>query len=114
MKKNNYLHSFLVQLLILDYDFSNVEDIKLLITHFLYEKKLVDIENLLELDFKVESDDDGNYFRVVSNNMVTALWFSGIFPKNIVEVNKKNFYFYKNKKYVFNPQKKTLTIEKQK
>jgi hypothetical protein len=50
--------------------------------------------DLVYLDFNIKNNK--NYYRVISNNLVSALWLSGILPENPNEVMRNNRYKYGN------------------
>ena len=59
------------------------------------------------LDFEVEGKD--GYFKVVAKNAITALWLSGIFPRNTRQVMDTNEFVMENMKYKFNVKTKKLS-----
>lgn len=61
------------------------------------------------LDFEIKNNK--NSFKVIAKNIVTALWLSGIFPKNPKKVIDNNEYILENTKYVFNKKTKKLTYQ---
>ena len=61
------------------------------------------------LDFQIKGK-DGNY-KVIANNVVSALWLSGIFPKNPRMVMNSNEYQIDDLKYKYNPKTKKLTYQ---
>lgn len=60
-------------------------------------------------DYEIKGKDD--YFKVVAKNAITALWLSGIFPKNPRMVNGNNEYVLDELIYTFNPKTKKLTYK---
>lgn len=71
---------------------------------------LLDNDDLVYLDFDVKKKN--GYFRVICNNIVTALWLSGIFPKDSKYVMECNEFIVNNVKYKFNKKTKKLSINK--
>lgn len=59
------------------------------------------------LDFEIKKKND--YFRVVAKNVVTALWLSGIFPRDTKKVMETNEFVVDNVKYKYNIKSKKLT-----
>ena len=59
------------------------------------------------LDFEIKKKND--YFRVVAKNSVTALWLSGIFPKDPKKVMESNEFVYENMRYKYSLKTKKLT-----
>ena len=59
------------------------------------------------LDFEIKKKND--YFRVVAKNSVTALWLSGIFPKDPKKVMKTNEFVIDDIKYKYSLKTKKLT-----
>jgi len=61
------------------------------------------------LDFQIKGKD--GYYKVVGNNIVSALWLLGIFPPNPRQVIKTNEFVLENIKYRFNPKTKKITYQ---
>lgn len=61
------------------------------------------------LDFEIRKK--STYFKVVAKNAITALWLSGIFPKNLRNVLETNEFVFENIKYRFNDKTKKLTYK---
>ena len=61
------------------------------------------------LDFEIKGKD--GYYKIVANNAVSALWLSGIFPKNTKMVINSNEYVIEDLKYKYNPKTKKLTYQ---
>ena len=59
------------------------------------------------LDFEIRKK--SGYFKVVAKNAITALWLSGIFPRNPKQVLNSNECVVENIKYRFNNKTKKLT-----
>ena len=59
------------------------------------------------LDFEIKKKN--NYFRVVAKNPVTALWLSGIFPKDPKKVMETNEFIIDDIKYKYSLKTKRLT-----
>lgn len=111
----NPIRDFFLQNIQNDVDISikkNFEDIqnnlKTFIEHFLDEEN-----DVVYLDFTIKKDNFDN-FSVIANNIVTALWFSGIIPQDTNEVLKANKFVFDGMEYVFNKKTKVLTIKKEK
>lgn len=83
------------------------ENLKKDIESFL--KKILKDETFIKnLDFNIVNDD--NYYRVIANNLITALWFSGIFPLNIGEIIIKKIFIHEDKIYEFDKKNNILVI----
>lgn len=61
------------------------------------------------LDFEINGKD--GYYKVVAKNAISALWLSGIFPRNPRTVMNDNEYVIDDIKYKFNPKTKKLTYQ---
>jgi hypothetical protein len=61
------------------------------------------------LDFEIKGKN--GYYRVIGNNVVSALWLSGIFPKNPRIIMNNNEFVIEDLKYKFNPKTKKLTYQ---
>jgi hypothetical protein len=61
------------------------------------------------LDFEIKGND--GYYKVVAKNAISALWLSGIFPRNPKQVLDTNEYVIENMKYKFNTKTKKLTYQ---
>ena len=96
------------------------------------EEKLLDEENLLYLyqeiyeyltmrmynsedvnylDFDIVSDKYVDLVRIKAKNLVTALWFCGIFPEDNERIVEKGKYRYLGKEYSFNENTKKLKVK---
>jgi len=73
-----------------------------IIEHFVLNKN-----DTQYLDFEIKNNN--NYFKVVAKNAISALWISGIFPKNSKRVLETNEYMLENMKYKFNTKTNKLT-----
>lgn len=68
---------------------------------------LLDTDDLMYLDFDITKKN--NYFRVKCNNIITALWLSGIFPKDSKYVMNTNEFVMDDVRYKFNKRTKKLS-----
>jgi len=109
----NPIKDFFIQNIIDDIDISkkkNFEDIQynlsMFIQHFLENEN-----DVVYLNFSIKKDKFGG-FNVVANNIITALWFSGIVPRDTDSVLNKNTLVYDNLEYRFNNKTKILTTKK--
>jgi len=66
-----------------------------------------DSNDIKYLDFEIKKKND--YFRVVAKNAISALWLSGIFPRDIKNVVKTNELVFDNIKYKYSIKSKKLT-----
>ena len=76
---------------------------------YILQFHIKDRNDMLYLDFDIEGD--GDYYKVVGNNMIAALWLSGIIPENPISVLKTNEYYFDDKKFIFNSKTKVLKYE---
>ena len=89
-------------------DDNSITDIYVSITTFL--EQIID-DNVIEyLDFEITNKN--NYFKIIGNNSITAIWLLGIFPPNPRQVLDTNVYVFKNIKYVYNEKTRKLTYKK--
>lgn len=109
----NPIQDFFLQLIIDDVDISkkkNINEIREWLVNFIQEF-LINRNDIIYLDFNIKKDSFENY-KIISNNIITALWFKGIIPTNIDDVLKKNKLIYNKNIYSFNNKTKLLTIKK--
>jgi len=64
--------------------------------------------DIVYLDFDIKKSDE--HYKVIGNNILTALWFSGVIPDDSYNVNENNVCYTNDKIYTFNPKTKTLKI----
>ena len=109
----NPLRDFLLKIMLFENDITDskynddiVNNISFMLTHM-----SVDDYDIKYLDFKLKETKKG-YVRVISNNIVCAMWFIGALPPNCTNVIKDNFAYFKDRKYKFNKKTKRLTWEK--
>lgn len=72
---------------------------------------LVNQKDVELLDFDIESDVTGDFVEIKPNNLITGLWFCGIFPDNGFNVEKKKEYREDNMTYTYNKRKKEIKIK---
>jgi len=109
----NPVEDFLVLTLAEGVDISkkdNVEEIKKYLKTF-FENLLKNPNDLVHLNFNIKKS-KGNYYKVIANNLLTALWLKGILPNNTNRVLIENKLIYNNLKYTFNQKTKELKIQK--
>jgi hypothetical protein len=61
------------------------------------------------LDFEITKKND--YFRVVAKNAITALWLSGIFPRDPKKVMETNEFIIDDIRYKYSLKTKKLTYQ---
>lgn len=108
----NPLKDFIFQLLMYDSDISK-EKYKIEIKNtilYLLEEIGVEEKDLNYLDYDIKRH--YNKYKIIPENIVCALWFSGLFPTDCYKTNKENKLIFKNKKYIFNEKTKRLTWKK--
>lgn len=74
---------------------------------FILENVLDDLDELKYLDFDIVKRN--NVIRVVGNNIISALWLSGIIPYETEEILKRNRLEFNDYIYTFNNKKRKLT-----
>lgn len=110
MKKNDIIQRLINTLLLNDFDFDDYDLLRGTIILTLINEGLITIDDEVYLDFIVKFDNnDPNHIILKSNNLITALWFNGIFPKkNLKEIEINNSYKLDNRVYFFNYETKKL------
>ena len=58
------------------------------------------------LDFTVTFDSIGDKCVIIPNNMVTALWFCGVFPFDVEQVMRENIFYVEEGYYIYYKNKK--------
>jgi len=104
----NPVRDTLLQMIAIGVDISDRQFKSELNTIFslIIENHLKNREDLVYLDFKVKKTD--MHFKVIGNNIVSALWLSGMMPRNPTAVYEKNEYHIGGKTYTFDKKKKIL------
>jgi hypothetical protein len=87
-------------------DESVTSDLYNIFSEFLVDYFDVNERDLAYLDFVLKHK--GCLTQVIGNNIISALWLSGIFPVDTYDVIKSNTYVSKNIKYTFDLNKKQL------
>ena len=110
----NPVRDSLLQMIILGVDISDKEFLRELyeIISLSVENYVVNKEDLVYLNFKINKSEE--HFKLIGNNIITALWFCGILPKNPTHVMEANECHYNGKIYTFDKKTKTLksTVKK--
>jgi len=70
------------------------------------ENVVTDKEDLVYLDFKIKKTN--MHFQLIGNNIISALWLSGILPKNPTAVYENNICHIADTVYTFDKRKKIL------
>jgi len=107
----NPVQDVLLQTLMLGGDIGNPaykEDLYKVFSYIL-ENYLKNQGDVVYLDFDVV-DIDG-YYTLVGNNIITALWLSGVLPDNPTAVMEANKCIVGEWKFSFNIKSKTLKIQ---
>ena len=68
---------------------------------------LTDNRDIKYLDFDITKND--GYYKIIAYNILTALWFKGLFPIETKEILTKNSFQYENIHYKFNSKTNTFT-----
>ena len=105
----NPFRDFLLQSLIYNIDISdkNLKGDVNNTFNYILENILENEEDAVYLDFNITKKD--NYFKLTGKNAISALWFSGILPKNPSEIFKQDTFIFGNRKYTYNKRTKKLT-----
>lgn len=104
----NSVRDTLLQMVSLGVDISDVQfkrELNEIIT-IIIENHLRDKEDLIYLDFKIKKS--GIHYKVIGNNIVSALWLSGILPRNPEAVMDANECHIGGRIYTFDKKKKVL------
>lgn len=112
IKNKNFISEFFSELLMLDYQFSNVEELHLYVAEILKIYYSVNEMDLNYLNFSIKYGKNKNDIRLIGNNFISALWLSGIIPKNIKECVNNNKYGDDLNMYFYDEEKKELLIKK--
>jgi len=70
---------------------------------------LKNINDIVYLDFKIIKNNE--YYKLIGNNMISALWLSFVIPDNVESVLKTNKYQIDNIEYNYDKRKKILTFK---
>jgi hypothetical protein len=81
-----------------------VEAVKLILENILEDENVS-----LYLDFEIKKKD--NYFKVIANNAITALWFSGVMVENVEDTFKSDYFIIGDKRYHYDRKTKKLTYK---
>ena len=111
----NPLKDFLFQLILNDEDISDDEIHEAVVDNVIYILKYLGIEGdcLKNLDFEIKKKRDA-YFKVVLHNIVTAMWFSGVFVNDCSFAINNDFITFEDKIFKFNKKTKKLTWKEKK
>lgn len=104
----NPVRDTLLQMMAIGVDISDSKfkaELNRIIYHILYNI-LRNGEDLIYLDFKIKKVD--MYYKVIGNNIISALWLSGMIPKNPQAVMDANECHIGDKVYTFDKRKKIL------
>ena len=104
----NPVRDTLLQMMAIGVDISDnkfKDELNRIIYHILYNI-LRNEEDLIYLDFKIKKVD--MYYKVIGNNIISALWLSGMIPKNSQAVMDANECHIGGNVYTFDKRKKIL------
>jgi len=73
---------------------------------------LYEPQQLIYLDFTVNFDSFGDKCEIISNNIVTALWFCGIFPVYVEDIIVENKFYFEYGYYKYYDKIKKLKLFK--
>lgn len=108
--EENPIRDFLFQLMIMGYDISD-DEIRDTIDEtivYMLESMGIGYGNIKYLDYDIKKV-RGEHIKVVPENFITALWFSGIVPLNCDSAYEKNQFTYNGKLYTFNRKTKKIS-----
>lgn len=98
---DNLFADYLQQLINLEIDisdekvFNNISSVfETILKNYLYDEK-----DVLYLDFKITKTEIG--YKVIGNNLISALWLSGYFPDDIELVVNDNEFIIEDVKFTF-------------
>lgn len=74
---------------------------------FILENVLDDLDELEYLDYDIIKRN--NVVKIIGNNIISALWLSGIIPYDTEKVLNENRFEFNNRIYYYNKTKKKLT-----
>lgn len=108
----NPLFDFLFLCLLYNIDISDKkmkDDLHLSLSYML-EFYLEDENDVKYLDFEIKKRNDK--YVVKGRNIISALWLSGIIPKNTIKVLNENRFIFENIEYTFNEKSLKLILKK--
>lgn len=107
----NPFSDYLISAIIIGYDISDDESVNEIYSTFgeMISNYLSNKSDIRYLDFDIQNKDD--YFRVMPENILTALWFVGIFPHDSKKVIEENTFTIDDEKYTYNKRLKRLKVE---
>jgi hypothetical protein len=76
---------------------------------YILELYLKNEKDIIYLDFQIVNKVE--YYTVVGNNIISALWLSGIMPDDSLSVMEKNEFTTKDYRYTFDYKSKKLKYE---
>lgn len=106
----NIVKDFLFSLLLQEEDITASkykEGIEQNIKHMLIHSG-VNAKDLPYLEYNIKAKDD-IYFKLVADNIITAMWLSGFYPEKCDLIYTKNSATFDNKNFKFNKRTKKLT-----
>ncbi len=106
----NILLEFYNDLLLHDFNFKKYEELYVNTLYMLEFFCGVSEKDARHLDFDVKFGCDNNDIKIIANNILTALWFSGVFPNNPTECLNKNKCVNNDLVYGFDKKQKKLLI----
>lgn len=70
-------------------------------------------QDLEFLDYDIDVDNKGDKIEIIANNMITGLWFSGIYPSgNLEKIDNNNEYSMNGYKYKYYPNTRRFKVTK--
>lgn len=104
------IRDFLFQMMLLDYDITHKEMKDSIYDTIIYMLDYLGVESnfISYLDYDIKKVKN-EHIKVVSENIITALWFIGILPQDCDSVYENNLLEYDGKLYKFNKKTKKLT-----
>jgi len=88
---------------------NNNRDAIIDIFKYILQLYLINKKDIIYLDFEIK--DKKGYCSIIGNNIISALWLSGVIPANSLKVMESNEFSSHEYKYTFDNIKKNLKCE---
>lgn len=76
---------------------------------YILELYLENVNDVVYLDYSIKNRD--GHYTIIGNNIITALWLSGIIPDDTLTIINENEYLTDSYRYTFDEKKKILTYK---
>jgi len=113
-KNINPVNDIFLDMMMSGYDFSSKKSHQELYSMMLYvlEGSLYNESDMRFLEFDIKTQHNGSLVKIVPDNIICALWFSGIIVENTSKVVEENKFVFDNKSFSFNKKRKVLKVAK--